>query len=120
MPTRHKRTGCRAHISLSKRALMRMSSTMAATTNNRHSITAFFPAFNDAATITSVVLEALSVLPTLTDDYEVIVVNDGSTDETSTLLDALAHSQPRVRIVHHTQNEGYGAALRSGFAHARK
>jgi glycosyltransferase involved in cell wall biosynthesis len=99
---------------------MRMNPTMETSNNNRHSITAFFPAFNDAATIKSVVLGALSVLRTLTDDYEVIVVNDGSTDETPALLDALAHSQPQVRIVHHTQNEGYGAALRSGFAHARK
>lgn len=91
-----------------------------ATGNNRHSVSVFFPAFNDAATITRLVSEALTVLATLTDDYEVIVVNDGSTDETPALLDALALEQPRVRIVHHAQNQGYGAAIRSGFIHAHK
>ena len=93
---------------------------MAQSCNNGHSISAFFPAFNDAPTILGLVSEALTVLATLTDDYEVIVVNDGSTDETPALLDALARDQPQVRIVHHPQNQGYGAALRSGFAHARK
>ena len=84
-------------------------------------ISAFFPAYNDGGTIASMVVSTLMTLRTLTDDYEVIVVNDGSADYTGALLDELARIHaPYVRIVHHPRNRGYGAALRSGFAAARK
>ena len=86
----------------------------------RLGISVFFPAYNDAATIGSLVTEALNVLPTLTDDFEVIVIDDGSTDGTRAQLDALAESHREVRVIHHSHNEGYGAALRSGFASAQK
>lgn len=84
------------------------------------SISAFFPALNDERTIARMVTEAVAVLSTLTDDYEVLVVNDGSTDGTAAALDALAREQPRLRIIHHPGNRGYGAALVSGFRHASK
>jgi len=86
-----------------------------------NSITAFFPACNDAGTIANLVITALDVLSQITNDYEVLVVNDGSTDNTAAILNELARRHPaRVRVIHHAQNRGYGAALRSGFAHARK
>jgi glycosyltransferase involved in cell wall biosynthesis len=85
-----------------------------------HSISVFFPAYNDEGSIAALVREALAVLPTLTDDYEVIVVNDGSADSTAAVLDELARTQPRVRAVHHERNRGYGGALRTGFASATK
>jgi len=84
------------------------------------SISVFFPAFNDAGTIASLVTDALAVLPSLTDDYEVIVVNDGSIDSTQAVLDELARVHPCVEIIQHGQNMGYGAALRSGFSRASK
>ena len=81
----------------------------------------FFPAYNDAGTIASLVISAVKVAATLTPDYEVIVVNDGSKDDTAQILDELAALYPdHVRIVHHPKNRGYGGALRTGFATATK
>ena len=84
------------------------------------SITAFFPAFNDGGTIPSMVLVALKVLAQVTEDYEVVVVNDGSQDYTAEVLAELAERYEHLRVVTHPQNRGYGAALRTGFAHATK
>ena len=85
------------------------------------SISVFFPAYNDAGTIPSMVLTALLTLRAITDEYEVIVINDGSKDHTGAVLDELARTYPdEVRIVHHVKNRGYGGALRSGFATATK
>lgn len=85
------------------------------------SISVFFPAYNDAGTITSMVITSLLTLRELTDDYEVIVINDGSQDYTPEVLDELARVYPdEVRIIHHPQNRGYGGALRSGFSAATK
>ncbi|MCL4263259.1 MAG: glycosyltransferase family 2 protein [Anaerolineae bacterium] len=89
--------------------------------NNQPGITAFFPAYNDAGTIPSMVITVLLTLRELTDDYEVVVINDGSQDHTAQVLDELARIYPdEVRIVHHVKNRGYGGALRSGFANATK
>jgi len=84
------------------------------------SISTFFPAFNDGGTIPSMVISALRTLPRVTDDYEVVVVNDGSSDHTAEMLEELARVYPQVRIVTHPQNRGYGGALRSGFGSAKK
>ena len=80
----------------------------------------FFPAYNDGGTIASLVILAVQVAGRLTPDFEVIVVNDGSTDSTREILDELARTYPRVRVIHHAGNRGYGAALRTGFAAATK
>jgi glycosyltransferase involved in cell wall biosynthesis len=86
----------------------------------REGISVFFPAYNDEASIAALVRDALEVLPQITDDYEVVVVNDGSADRTGEVLDALARANQRVRVVHHETNRGYGGALRTGFASASK
>jgi glycosyltransferase involved in cell wall biosynthesis len=84
-------------------------------------LSVFFPAYNDSGTIASMVIRAVQTAGTLTPDFEVIVVNDGSADATPAVLDELARLYPgRVRIVHHPANRGYGGALRSGFAAASK
>ena len=87
---------------------------------NRPSITVFFPAYNDAGTIASMVVLADRTLRKLTDDYEMIVVNDGSRDHTAQVLSELESIYPRLRLIHHTANKGYGSALRTGFANASK
>ena len=84
------------------------------------SISVFFPAYNDAGTIASLVVLADRTLRKLTDDYEVIVVNDGSADHTAQVLSELESVYPRLRVVHHPTNMGYGSALRTGFASATK
>ncbi|MBW1999033.1 MAG: glycosyltransferase family 2 protein [Deltaproteobacteria bacterium] len=84
------------------------------------SITAFFPAFNDGGTIASMVLSALITLPKVTDDFEVIVVNDGSKDYTREILEELGRLYPAVRVIDHGINRGYGSALRTGFSAACK
>ena len=86
----------------------------------RPSISAFFPAYNDAGTIASMVVVTDRTLRELADDYEIIVVNDGSPDHTGEILEDLAARYPRLRVVTHPKNRGYGGALRSGFAHATK
>jgi glycosyltransferase involved in cell wall biosynthesis len=84
------------------------------------SLTFFFPAYNDGGTIASLVIRAVQVADRLTPDFEVIVVNDGSSDDTAAIADELARTYPRVRVIHHPRNRGYGGALRTGFAAAAK
>ena len=84
------------------------------------SLSVFFPAYNDSGTIASLVITALKSAAKLTPNYEVIVVNDGSSDSTAQILDELARVYPQLRIVTHPVNRGYGGALRSGFANASK
>jgi glycosyltransferase involved in cell wall biosynthesis len=79
----------------------------------------FFPAHNEAANLAGLVDEALATLPTLAEEFEIVIVDDGSKDATPALADELAATHPAVRAVHHPVNLGYGAALRSGFAAAR-
>jgi glycosyltransferase involved in cell wall biosynthesis len=80
----------------------------------------FFPAYNDAGTIASLALVAHMTARTLTDDYEVIVVEDGSPDDTGALLDEMAQHFAWMKVVHHETNRGYGGALRTGFLTASK
>jgi glycosyltransferase involved in cell wall biosynthesis len=79
----------------------------------------FFPAHNEAANIEALVAEALDVLPGFADEFEIIAVDDGSKDATPQIADRLAADHPQVRVVHHTVNQGYGAAVRSGLRAAR-
>jgi glycosyltransferase involved in cell wall biosynthesis len=84
------------------------------------SLTVFFPAYNDGGTIASLVIRAVQVASRLTPDFEVIIVNDGSSDTTREIADELARTYPQVRAVHHAANRGYGGALRTGFSEATK
>jgi glycosyltransferase involved in cell wall biosynthesis len=83
-------------------------------------LSVFFPAYNDSGTIASLVISALQTARSLTSDFEVIIVNDGSADTTAQIADELARTFPEVKVVHHERNRGYGGALRSGFAAATR
>ena len=85
----------------------------------RPRLTFFFPAFNEEENVAETVRRALDEIGPLVDgSIEVLVVDDGSTDRTPALADALAAADPRVRV-HHQANRGYGGALRAGFENAR-
>jgi len=84
------------------------------------SLSVFFPAYNDEGSIALIVEKTLALLPRLTDDYEIIVVNDGSSDGTAAVLAELARRLPQLRVIHHPKNRGYGGALSTGFQNATK
>lgn len=82
------------------------------------SLSLILPAWNECEIITAAIREADAALRSITDTYEIIVVDDGSTDGTAELVLKAAESNPAVKLVRHSPNQGYGAALRSGFAAA--
>ena len=85
------------------------------------SLSVFFPAYNDASALPALVDNAMAVLGANGDDFELIVVNDGSHDATGEVLDQLSRKHaPWMKVITHPENRGYGAALRSGFAAAQK
>lgn len=84
------------------------------------SLTIFFPCYNEEENVQKAVEAALVAAQLVTDDYEIMVVNDGSADQTGIIADQLAAQNPRVRVVHHPKNRGYGAALQSGYRSAVK
>lgn len=83
------------------------------------SLSIFFPAFNEEANIARSVAEAEMAVKEITDTYEIIIINDGSSDGTREIAEWLAWKNPRVRVVHHETNKGYGAAVLSGVEAAR-
>ena len=84
------------------------------------SISVFFPCYNEQENVGRTTEKALAVLEKLSTDFEVIIVNDGSSDDTGRIADEIAGRDNRVKVVHHEVNLGYGAALQSGFKAATK
>lgn len=89
--------------------------------NKKISISNFFPVYNDWGTIGSMVALSISTLEELTDDYEIILVNDGSNQATLDVLNFMEKEfQGKVRVVHHKKNLGYGGALKTGIKESTK
>lgn len=84
------------------------------------SLSVFFPCYNEQENVTRTVNQALEVLNKLDLDFEIIIVNDGSSDKTGQIADEISRSDTRIIVVHHPGNLGYGAALQSGFKTASK
>jgi glycosyltransferase involved in cell wall biosynthesis len=80
----------------------------------------FFPVFNDELTVRRVAEKAIRVATELTDDFEVVIVDDGSPDDSGSVADQVASEDARVRVIHHERNRGYGAAVRTGLAACTK
>ena len=89
--------------------------------NHVDSLSVFFPAYNDAPSLPTLIARTFAVLEQNVPDFEVIVVNDGSQDNTAEVLQQLQQLHgPRLRVIHHDKNRGYGGALRTGFASATR
>jgi len=73
------------------------------------------PAYNEGETIEGLVLGSLAVLESRAADFEVVIIDDGSRDQTGPILDRLAREHPRVRVLRHETNQGFGATLREVF-----
>jgi glycosyltransferase involved in cell wall biosynthesis len=84
------------------------------------SISLFFPAWNEEDYVERAVSRAMKVLSRLSDDWEIIVVNDASTDRTKEIAEGLAEKNPRVRVVSHETNQKLGGAMKTGFASSTK
>ena len=84
------------------------------------SIPAFFPCYNDAGSSALVVQDAYETIRKIADDFEIIVVDDGSKDESPKILRRLKKTIPNLKLVFHNSNKGYGGALKSGFKNSTK
>ena len=84
------------------------------------SVSVFFPCYNEEANVENTTLAALRTFRRISEDFEVIIVNDGSKDDTGRIADRLADEHPEVRAVHNNPNLGYGGALQRGFREAVK
>jgi glycosyltransferase involved in cell wall biosynthesis len=86
---------------------------------DKPSVSVFFPVYNDERTVERVTLKALDVLSRVARDYEVLIVDDGTPCRAGQIADELAAKNPKVRVIHHPKNLGYGAAIRTGLANVR-
>lgn len=82
-------------------------------------LSVFFPAYNEQENIEETVAKAVAMLPSVAHQWEIIVVNDGSTDRTGEIVEALAEKDGRISMITHSPNRGYGAAMKSGLYNAR-
>jgi glycosyltransferase involved in cell wall biosynthesis len=81
-----------------------------------YSLSIILPAHNEEVAIRETVCSVRDTVSAWTQDFEMIVVNDGSTDKTRTIVEKMASEDKRIRLINHAENQGYGAALVSGFA----
>lgn len=84
------------------------------------SLSIFMPAYNEEGNIAATLMDATKAAKTVSNDYEIIVVNDGSRDKTAEIVTGLSHLDPHIRLVNHSQNRGYGAAVKTGLKSCRK
>lgn len=79
----------------------------------------FFPAYNEEERLETTVEKAIPVLKKVARNYEIILVNDGSKDKTAEVVAGLARKYSFIRVITHSFNRGYGAALKSGMYNSR-
>jgi len=84
-----------------------------------HELSVFFPAYNEEANIERTVSMAKKVLEEVAETWEILIINDGSKDRTGEIARQLAKKEPRIRVITHSPNRGYGASLKSGLYSSR-
>lgn len=84
-----------------------------------YSLSIILPAYNEEENIRAAIADIQTFVMKRYRSYEIIVVNDGSTDRTKSIASLLSKKDQNIRLVNHTKNMGYGAALRSGFRTAK-
>lgn len=84
------------------------------------SLTIFFPCYNEALNVGKMIEQAVKIGEYYGVDYEVLVVDDGSRDESVSIIESWIKKNPHVRLIRHEKNQGYGAALRTGLKNAKK
>jgi glycosyltransferase involved in cell wall biosynthesis len=84
------------------------------------SISVFSPCYNEEKNIGKLITGMLDFLPKISSDFEIIIVDDGSTDSSAEVAGTFAQNHTQVRVIRHENNRGYGAALRTGFANSTK
>ena len=92
---------------------------MTAPIDDRRRLSIILPAYNEVDNVEAAVRSATRVGERLCAEHEVLVVDDGSRDATAATVSRLAAADPRVRLLRHDRNRGYGEALRTGFLAAR-
>lgn len=82
-------------------------------------LSVFFPCFNEEKNIEDTIKKAVKVLEGLKLQYEILIVNDGSSDKTGQIAERLEKENSKIRVINHTSNLGYGEALKNGFYNAK-
>lgn len=93
---------------------------LASIPDHKQSLSVVLPAHNEAKNLPPILKEASVVLKDLAIDHEIIVVNDGSSDDTTNVVDSFVKKNPRIKLITHPKNLGYGAALTTGFKNSHK
>jgi len=78
------------------------------------SLSIFMPAYNEEGNIAATVIDAKAAAKRVASEYEIIVVNDGSHDKTASIITELSKMDPHIRLINHSRNSGYGAAVKTG------
>jgi len=81
-------------------------------------LSVFLPAYNEEKNIGQTVNKTINVLKKIAQKWEVLVINDGSKDQTAAIVEKISRKEPRVRLINHPQNRGYGGALKTGFSNS--
>lgn len=87
---------------------------------SKPNISFFYPVYRDENTIVPITRRAMQVLSDVANEFEIVIVDDGSPDRSGAIADDLARQFPQVSVVHHPVNQGYGKAIRTGFATASR
>jgi glycosyltransferase involved in cell wall biosynthesis len=78
------------------------------------------PAYNEAASISSVISDSVKVAPQFASDFEILLVNDGSSDRTGVIMDSFAKKNRHIKVVHHPKNQGFSGAIKTCYRRAKK